>query len=730
MKKLLLVSILLVAAGLYAGGYRYTAANGPTDDISAIRRACVGSDLDQDGKPEIIITDYRNGGMVHVYEVTGDNQIELVWSSPPLNSTYSYAVRCVKTGDLDADGNGEVIVFVGSYAGSPDAIEADSVGLFIFEWDGTTDNGYGTEPAAVRYITADDSLDKFYIPEFAVYDLDGDGRQEIIVPFNGKTTNSVGVTDDRFYVWSVAGQFPGLYTVNEELQLRRGVDFGGSPWSVKICDIDGDGTKEALCQTWNNITVFIIKATGTNTYEMSTPYTMTPSDDINIIGMGVGDVDGDNADEVYVGGYFTGYLYVIDGVTDAMAMDTTNFYLIGEFPPYTLLDFCVADMDGDGQPSIYFTTYGGVYEWEFTGTDPTNPDHYAQYGIIYRDLLVRSIGGGDMTIRGGMDLDGDELPELAVGYMGIGTDTIAGQYYPYQFLRVIEYDPNVMQIVHARGMELGTTVTIEGYVTAAGEFGPDIVYMEDQGAGIKLMGTGIADAYTVGEYYQVTGTLGVDGTMLILTPGTPTSVPVPPYPVIAMPKTLANFGDERYESMLAYVDSVWTDEHFPPEGSSAEIHIYQYRDTLIDTAIMYIDANTDIDGTTAPVGYFDLYAIIDQNPDSVYRLVPRELDDIVGIIETFPDISRFYLEPCEPNPARTEVKFSFTIKQPSHVRLVIYNAAGQCIRELMSGYMTAGRYTCVWDGTDARGNRVAGGVYFYRLESGKVTQTRKLIWLR
>jgi len=116
--------------------------------------------------------------------------------------------------------------------------------------------------------------------------------------------------------------------VNEELQLRRGVDFGGSPWSVKICDIDGDGTKEALCQTWNNITVFIIKATGTNTYEMSTPYTMCPDDDINIIGMGVGDVDGDNADEVYVGGYFTGYLYVIDGVTDAMAMDTTNFYLM------------------------------------------------------------------------------------------------------------------------------------------------------------------------------------------------------------------------------------------------------------------------------------------------------------------------------------------------------------------------------------------------------------------
>ena len=40
-------------------------------------------DLDNDGKPEVITTDYSNNGRVHVMEVNGDN-LEIVWSSPKI----------------------------------------------------------------------------------------------------------------------------------------------------------------------------------------------------------------------------------------------------------------------------------------------------------------------------------------------------------------------------------------------------------------------------------------------------------------------------------------------------------------------------------------------------------------------------------------------------------------------------------------------------------------------
>ncbi|PIP11643.1 MAG: hypothetical protein COX49_09980, partial [bacterium (Candidatus Stahlbacteria) CG23_combo_of_CG06-09_8_20_14_all_40_9] len=72
-----ILAIMVIAVSLYAADgdnwFGLSAVNGPADDISNIRGLCAGSDLDQDGKPEIIVTDYRNGGMVHVYEVTGDN---------------------------------------------------------------------------------------------------------------------------------------------------------------------------------------------------------------------------------------------------------------------------------------------------------------------------------------------------------------------------------------------------------------------------------------------------------------------------------------------------------------------------------------------------------------------------------------------------------------------------------------------------------------------------------
>ncbi|MCB0288223.1 MAG: hypothetical protein KDE57_16300, partial [Calditrichaeota bacterium] len=36
-------------------------------------------DLDNDGLPELIVTEYTKGGRVFVYEMVGDNQLEFVW---------------------------------------------------------------------------------------------------------------------------------------------------------------------------------------------------------------------------------------------------------------------------------------------------------------------------------------------------------------------------------------------------------------------------------------------------------------------------------------------------------------------------------------------------------------------------------------------------------------------------------------------------------------------------
>ncbi|MCK5572823.1 MAG: hypothetical protein KAJ12_08675, partial [Bacteroidetes bacterium] len=47
-----------------------------------VRTVWVTQDCDNDGKPEILATDYSNRGRVHVFEMSGPNTLELVWSSP------------------------------------------------------------------------------------------------------------------------------------------------------------------------------------------------------------------------------------------------------------------------------------------------------------------------------------------------------------------------------------------------------------------------------------------------------------------------------------------------------------------------------------------------------------------------------------------------------------------------------------------------------------------------
>ena len=57
-----------------------------------VRGVYAGSDLDEDGKMEIIFPQYESatdGARVFIYEVTADNTMEYVWSSPAINTDYA-----------------------------------------------------------------------------------------------------------------------------------------------------------------------------------------------------------------------------------------------------------------------------------------------------------------------------------------------------------------------------------------------------------------------------------------------------------------------------------------------------------------------------------------------------------------------------------------------------------------------------------------------------------------
>ncbi len=88
------------------------------------------------------------------------------------------------------------------------------------------------------------------------------------------------------------------------------------------------------------------------------------------------------------------------------------------------------------------------------------------------------------------------------------------------------------------------------------------------------------------------------------------------------------------------------------------------------------------------------------------------------------------LENNYPNPFNPSTTIAFSLAKPGRASLVIYNLKGQVVQRLISGDLNAGSHKVVWNGKDASNRSVASGMYFYRLESGDYSATRKMLLMK
>ena len=92
-------------------------------------------------------------------------------------------------------------------------------------------------------------------------------------------------------------------------------------------------------------------------------------------------------------------------------------------------------------------------------------------------------------------------------------------------------------------------------------------------------------------------------------------------------------------------------------------------------------------------------------------------------ITSYPD--DFYLSQNFPNPFNPTTTISFSLKSQSFVSLKVFDAMGKEVSVIVSEEMSAGTYSSQWDATG-----FASGVYFYQLQAGSFTETKKLLLLR
>ena len=77
----------------------------------------------------------------------------------------------------------------------------------------------------------------------------------------------------------------------------------------------------------------------------------------------------------------------------------------------------------------------------------------------------------------------------------------------------------------------------------------------------------------------------------------------------------------------------------------------------------------------------------------------------------------------------------FELSQDAEVSITIYDVSGQLVRTLDIGFQSAGIYSsqdkaAYWDGKTETGEKVASGVYFYNIELGEYSETRRMVILK
>ena len=83
-----------------------------------------------------------------------------------------------------------------------------------------------------------------------------------------------------------------------------------------------------------------------------------------------------------------------------------------------------------------------------------------------------------------------------------------------------------------------------------------------------------------------------------------------------------------------------------------------------------------------------------------------------------------------PNPFNPRTVISFDLPRDEDVNISIYDVKGRLVKTLVSEPMTYGTHDAVWEGHDNRGNRVATGVYYYRIVAGSFTATKSMVLVK
>jgi hypothetical protein len=677
----------------------------------------------------------------------------------------------------DINGDGFIDSVIGSLRASPHGRTQAGEVYVIFGSDKIFDSrqmdlANNALPALrISGVTANDNLGC----AVSAGDMNHDGCDDLIIgaPNSSKAYIVFGSQNiSTLKEIDLGTSFPGIVRM---YGIAPSDQFGSTTFAA---DINGDGFKDAIIGApaasplRRNASGEVIVLFGSNDISSSGNIYLreSPQSVLRIIGgkegdwFGVravgGDVNGDGFDDVIIGSWFadargnnSGAMYVVFGsvgmtssrLLDISSMNTGLLTVAGENAE-DLFGFCITpvNVDNDGFMDILVSGHG----YDFGGRTEPGASYVIRGTVGMASLktidlrqdnanVIRIIGEktGDHLARGlAADLSGDGIPELVVTASDadpLGRD-LGGKVYIIpgpvtsigKQIDLASPPPGVTSITGGQaGDHLGNFIS-SGDVNHDGS--PDLIIGSHTSSPLSRS--------QAGRVYLVSG----NRVQLVSAPEPPAS----PF------KFAANTGNKasvylsaNHPPMIRGKKIEAGDEIgvFTPAGLCAGAGTWTGIDLLItvwgdDPQVSGINGFRPGERYYFRISDITVPEIILAQASFIFGADTYQVDG-VSILSSLTDggaskadaeiPGEFSLSQNFPNPFNQATVIDFNIAKNDTVTLKIYNVVGKEVANLVNDVMSPGRYSIPW-----KAEGMASGIYFYSLNSGAFSQTRKMTLMK
>ncbi len=299
------------------------------------------------------------------------------------------------------------------------------------------------------------------------------------------------------------------------------------------------------------------------------------------------------------------------------------------------------------------------------------------------------------------------------------------------------YHPPVLTISQAREDDnsdglldrIGQLVTVSGVTTTQNFASRSLsdFYMQEENTGVHITCASHALDVQPGMQIYISGRVTNEDGLAAIAITQPASLQVvkKDVPVLERLITYGQLADSL-ESRLVRVEGyiLVNQADWPIAGQDGWLDITNGADTVT----VFIDHNTDMDGTEAFSGIFNLVGILDYTAAHGYALRPRQRADfsvVSSVAQTSSAPERYELRQNYPNPFNPATTIMFTLPQSEPVRITVVDLSGRETAVLQDGPLSAGSHKFSFSG---RG--LASGVYFYQVETPTFRDCKKMILMK